>query len=379
MDDNYDLIVVGAGPAGAAAALSALRRRPDARVLMLDRAPLGRDKVCGDGIAPHAVAALAALGVSAVREDELVPRVRLVSPSGSGSGAVTASPGYVVPRRVFDERVARAAIDAGARFERARVTTVTQDRVGVTVNGRWTAPALVAADGSNSVVRREVGEPANRGSALAVALRGYAPTPAGLEKELLLRWDTQRAGGLCYAWAFPVSDGTTNIGYGMSSAAITGGRAQLEERMRALLPEIPADGIELVGHTLPLTVSRPKAAVGRVLLTGDAASLINPLTGEGIFSAIASGALAGGAAIDNPATAGQVYSRGLARQFGRQHRQTRALYPLINSRAVLDGVIRACQRDPRMFDRLLDIGLGDSSFTATDIARFVRIGLVRTT
>lgn len=369
---DFDLIVIGAGPAGSAAALSALRADASARVLLLDRAPLGRDKVCGDGIAPHAVVALEELGVSAVRDAEVVPAVRLSAPGGRSSGAVTRSPGYVVPRREFDERLARAAIAAGARFRQHRVMTVWQSERSVTIDGQYRAPVLVAADGSNSIVRRLVGEPSNQGSALAVAVRGYVPTPPQTARELVIRWDGQRAGGLCYAWAFPTSDGTTNVGYGMSSAAVTGGRAQLLDRLRTLLPEYDLDDVRLVGHTLPLTISRPRAAVGRVLLTGDAASLINPMTGEGIYSAIVSGALAGRLAVTRPNTAGRLYRAGLARRFGGQHRQLKALYPHINSRFVLDTIIRACERDRREFDRLLEVGLGDSRFTLRDIARFAR-------
>ena len=370
--ESFDLIVVGAGPAGSAAAIAALRARPDARVLFLDRAPIGRDKVCGDGIAPHAAAVLDTLGVTAVLPEEIVPQVRLVSPNGESNAAVTASPGYVVPRQTFDERLARAAIAAGAEFRMLKVSTLTQDDAGAIVNGDLCAPVVIGADGSNSVVRKLIGERANHGAALAVAIRGYAQTPVGHPNELILRWDSQRRGGLCYAWAFPTVNGTSNVGYGMSSAGLIGGRAHLEERLRALLPEFELDGVELTGHTLPLTVQRPRLAVGRVLLTGDAASLINPFTGEGIYSALASGALAGMAAVTDPETADKIYPVELMRRFGRQYRQTKALYPLINYRIVLDTVIRACKADPRMFDRLLEVGLGDSSFDLRDIVRFGR-------
>jgi geranylgeranyl reductase family protein len=373
--DTYDLIVVGAGPAGSAAALGALRERPDARVLMLDRAPLGRDKVCGDGIAPHAIAELDALGVSATRPEESVPTVRLVSPSGADRSAITQSAGFVVPRATFDERLARAAIGAGAEFRRERVTAMTVDAAGVRLNGRFHAPAVIAADGANSVLRRLVGERPNRGAALAVAIRGYAPTPRNHPRELVLRWDAQRSGGLCYAWAFPTADGLSNVGYGMSARGVEragGGRAHLLVRLRALLPEFDLTGVELRGHTLPLTVFRPRAAVGRVLLTGDAASLINPFTGEGIFSAIASGALAGKTAVRDPATAGDRYRAALAQRFGSQHRQFSTLYPLVDSRVVLDTVIRACQHDSSTFDRLLEVGLGDARFGVGDIHRFAR-------
>lgn len=132
---DYDLIVVGAGPAGSAAALAALRARPSARVLLLDRAPLGRDKVCGDGIAPHAVAELEALGVKAVMPSEIVATVRLSAPGGDSSAAVTTEPGYVVPRATFDERLARAALEAGADLVRHKVSTVTQSPDAVVVDG----------------------------------------------------------------------------------------------------------------------------------------------------------------------------------------------------------------------------------------------------
>ncbi|MCU1439246.1 MAG: geranylgeranyl reductase family protein [Rhodoglobus sp.] len=368
---DWDLIVVGAGPAGSAAAIAALRSKPDARVLLLDRAPFGRDKVCGDGIAPHAVAELESLGVHAVRPEESVATVRLIGPSGGNAGAVTTSPGYVIRRAVFDARLLRAAMVAGAEFEVAKVASLERQGASVTlVNGRWRAPVVIGADGSNSVVRRLIGEPTNHGRSLAVAIRGYAPTPDGSKRELTIRWDSQRSGGLCYAWAFPVADGTTNVGYGLSSAAKEHSRAHLERRLGALLPEFDLEGVALTGHTLPLTVSRPRPAVGNVLLVGDAASLINPFTGEGIHSAIASGAMAGRAALSS--APGANYAAALHARFGRQYRQTTTLYRIIDFPLVLDTVIRAGRNDPRMFDRLLEVGLGDAAFTLADLARFGR-------
>ena len=368
---DWDLIVVGAGPAGSAAAVAALRERADARVLILDREPIGRDKVCGDGIAPHALVELHRLGIHATEHEEEVARVRLVAPGGSAESAVVDSPGRVVPRAQFDERMLRAAIAAGADFRVERVTTVEQGRVN-----EHSASVVIGADGANSTVRRAIGEPSNRGRSLAVAIRGYVPTPAGAPREIMLRWDSRRSGGLCYAWAFPTAHGTTNVGYGMSSAAPDHDRKHLVRRLGELLPEYfegPAgvEGVELKGHTLPLTVRKPRPAVGRVLLVGDAASLISPFTGEGIYSAIVSGALAGRAAM-TAADPGPVYAKALRDRFGKQHRQARWLYPLIDFRIVLDTVINAAQHDRRMFERLLDVGLGDAAFSVADLLRFGR-------
>jgi flavin-dependent dehydrogenase len=329
-------------------------------VLLLDRAPIGRDKVCGDGIAPQTVAELAALGVDAVRPEEAVAAIRLTAP-----GAVSARAddgGWVVPRAVFDARLVRAALALGAAHREERVTSVRQDAGGVVVNDRYRAPVVVGADGSNSVVRRAAGQPGNSGPALAVAVRGYAPSPPGMPRELVIRWDAGR-GGLAYGWAFPTADGTVNLGYGAPSG-LPGGRAALEAGVRRLLPEFDLAGVRLTGHTLPLSVARPRAAVGRVLLVGDAASLDNPLTGEGIYAAVVSGALAGEAAVADPARAPRHYERRLARRFGRQHRQLAAVYPLLDSPGLLAAAIRACATRPRLFARLVDVGLGDGAFPA---------------
>lgn len=352
--------MVGAGPAGSAAAVAALRARPGARVLLLDRAPIGRDKVCGDGIAPQTVAELGALGLDAVRAEEAVGAIRLTVPGAASAEAENG--GWVVPRAVFDARLVRAAVELGARFREERVTSLRQDADGVVVNDRYRAPVVVGADGSNSVVRRLVGQPGNSGSSLAVAVRGYAPAPRNGPRELLIRWDAGH-GGLSYGWAFPTADGTVNVGYGAPSG-IAGGRAALEAGARRLLLEYDLTGVRLAGHTLPLSVARPRPAIGRVLLAGDAASLINPLTGEGIYSAVVSGALAGDAAITDPRRAPRRYTRRLARRFGRQHRQLAAVYPVLDSPALLAAAIRACAARPRLFARLIDVGLGDGAFPA---------------
>lgn len=364
---NFDLIVVGAGPAGSAAALAALRERPTARVLILDRAPLGRDKTCGDGIGPDAVTELTQLGLTEqLRPQERVSRFRLVAPSGVEILGVAPLPGYVVPRREFDLRLMSAAIAAGAIFQQHAVHEIHQNERDVAVDGRWSAPVLIGADGANSTVRRAAGEPRNRGRHLAVAVRGYVAAADGLD-ELYIRWDPVPGDGLGYAWAFPTARGMANVGYGTAAEGVS--KAHLVKRASELLPAFAIESTRMTGHLLPLSTRMPRLAVGRILLVGDAASQINPLTGEGIFYALASGALAGRVGIAD-SDAGNAYPRALRKRFGRQHRQLRALYPLIDRPRAIEATVRACARDERLFQRVLAVGLGDATFSIADLGRF---------
>ena len=115
---------MGAGPAGATAALAALHADPALQVLLLDRSDFPRDKSCGDGIAPHCFEKLASIGVTGV-EDGWTPLTRLELARGDESVAGTmARPVYVIPREVFDARLVERAVDRGATFRRERIVSI---------------------------------------------------------------------------------------------------------------------------------------------------------------------------------------------------------------------------------------------------------------
>ncbi len=359
----YDVAVIGAGPAGAAAALSALRTRPGARVLLLDRSDFPRDKSCGDGIAPHALDELARLGVADVLLDRVpIRRIRLVSPRGAVASTVLHRPDYVVPRQVFDARLVAAAVARGATFERhsARRLEVLNDRV--VIDDTWEARVVVGADGANGVVRRQLGVPAQAPATIAVAVRGYIPWETSDPEQVIVMdgrdWPA-------YAWRFDAGDGTSNVGFGMllpSLRAAGRGRDALHERLVELLPEA-AGATQLRGHHLPLSTGRPVQPAGRVLLAGDAAALINPLTGEGIFYALLSGRLAGAAAV-SPGDPGRSFRESLARELGRHLGHTTLLARITSHQRVLDAGVRATARSPRAMDALVEVGLGRGLITA---------------
>jgi flavin-dependent dehydrogenase len=121
---------------------------------------------------------------------------------------------------------------------------------GVTVDGAFTAPVLIGADGANSVVRRAVQQPPNRGRHLVLAVRGSVPAPPGFD-ELYLRWDPVPGHGLNYAWAFPTARATLNVGYETAGGAIS--KARLLARAAELLPDLPVKSARMSGHLLPLS------------------------------------------------------------------------------------------------------------------------------
>lgn len=358
----FDLVIVGAGPAGAAAALTARRMAPDATVAVVERATFPRDKPCGDALSPDAVAELGRLGVPHVVDGAPpVTRLRLRSPGGREVAAAPPAAGYVIPRRVFDARLAAAAHAAVPVWTTAAVRSVDALADGVRLRtsvGDVRARVVIGADGANSRLRRAaVGAPAPRHT--GVAIRGYAPAPDG-PAEMLLVWE--RAAGLAYGWSFPIDDDRCNVGYGVFAGAAPVRRAELERRMGALLPH-GTGATDVRGHRLPLSDGGMHPGRGRVLLAGDAASLVNPITGEGIFYALLSGRLAAQAAVRAPAAPVPGYRALLRAALGAHVRSTRWLARLAGTGPVLDQLVHAAARSPATSDLLADLAFGKGALT----------------
>ncbi|MEJ7650769.1 MAG: geranylgeranyl reductase family protein [Nakamurella sp.] len=365
----WDVVIVGAGPAGAAAALAALKARPDASVLLLDAAEFPRDKVCGDGVAPQALDVLGALGVdldALVAGTEPITSLDLVSPSGVRASGTFARPARVIPRKVFDERLVRAALAAGAQLAHCRVRSILRRDDHVLVADTYRARVVIGADGAESVVRRSSGAAPPPAGTVAVALRGYVPAdpwPAGRQ---LLRMTT--ADWPAYAWVFPVGDGTANVGYGQLLTGTPPSRAHLTLRLGELVPD--AVGVQLHGHRLPLSTGRPVFGHDRVLLVGDAASLINPLTGEGIYYAVLSGSLAGAAVMTADPVAH--YRLSMRKALGKHLRQSDLVSRASRRPGFVDVATAAAGADRRLFGSLVEFGLADGRLGVRDLAGLLR-------
>ena len=362
---DVDLAIVGAGPAGAATALGALAADPGLKVVMIDRSDFPRDKSCGDGIAPHVLDLLAEVGVEHLFDDRVpVSRLRLVR-DGQDVERVMARPAWVVPRRVFDARLVAAAQGAGAELLRHRVRTVRPARAGLELDDVLSARVVVGADGAHSVVRRGLGQPTGP---RALALRGYAPTTASRAGAQVITFATVRQPA--YAWSFDRGDGLANVGYGelLQHGSAPPTRALLLRRLEELLPGATEGGGDWVGHHLPLSTASWRPPTGPVLLVGDAAGLVNPMTGEGIFYAVATGLAAGRAAAaaiaeDDPASAGRRFSRETRPLLARHLRHTALASRLTRSGPLLRAGLRASARHQGVFDDLVELGLARGRIT----------------
>jgi menaquinone-9 beta-reductase len=370
----WDLVVVGAGPAGSAAAIGALRVDPSMRVALLDRAEFPRDKTCGDGIAPQVIDLLDGAGVTGIVDGHVpVPRLRLHR-GAVGVDREMVRPTWVIPRTVFDLRLVDAAQAAGATLLRRRVRDLSLGP-SVVLDGEVVARTVVGADGAHSAVRRALGMSPGP---MAVALRGYATTPSHRSRAQVIAFDPARQ--LAYAWSFDRGDGLSNVGYGelLVHPRDRPTRTQLRERLDALLPgATDGDTDSWKGHRLPLSTARWRPPAGRVLLAGDAAGLVNPMTGEGIYYAVATGLAAGRAAAEAviegaPATAGTRYARATKLLLAGHLRHVAAAAWLSRHSRVLEAGLRASTADQRVFDDLVELGLARGRIT-TSVAR----GLVR--
>jgi geranylgeranyl reductase family protein len=373
---HWDLVIVGAGPAGSAAALGALAAAPDLKVLLLDRADFPRDKTCGDGIATHAIAELERIGVHGI-EDGWPPVRRLeLALGGTSVSSDRHRLGWVIPRTVFDARLVDRATGAGAVLRRHRVVDVVPSPVhGATVDDIASATVVVGADGPYSVVRTAAGLPPTQRRALA--LRGYVQTPARWEGAQVIRFGERRRPS--YAWAFDRGDGLCNVGYGevLGREPEPPTRSLLLEELEHLLPGATDGGESWKAHQLPLSGWRWDQPDGPVLLAGDASGLVNPMTGEGIFYAVATGIRAGQAAAaavrtGDPSSAGAAYRRSVRQLLAVHLRHTSVAARLAGVPIVVHAGIRAASGDDRVFDDLVEIGLGRGRITPRLVGGLLR-------
>jgi geranylgeranyl reductase family protein len=329
---HADVVIVGAGPAGSAAAT--FLAQAGRTVVLLEKSSFPRDKVCGDALTPRAVKALQLLGLHDEADGRPRGWARQEGLRMYGGGVVLDLPwprladfpahSVTATRAVFDHTLARHAVVNGAQLwqgteaiEPVWLTRAHERVAGVRYrrgdgrHGVVRAPVVIAADGNSSRVAVAAGLHRDRARPMGVAIRGYYRSPRAemdlMEGFLEMRvpsTDTQDspAGELLpgYGWIFPLDGGLVNVGWGLLASSAHFGSTNYRDVLHRWVAGLPADW-ELNPDTLegrPRSAGLPMAhnrrpMVGRgLVLIGDSAGMVNPFNGEGISYAIEAAALA---------------------------------------------------------------------------------------
>jgi flavin-dependent dehydrogenase len=342
-------VIVGAGPAGSVAAI--ILARAGVRVRLLDRARFPRHKLCGDSLNPGSLAVLRRLGLEGAAAGHPISGMLVTGEAGVRVvGRYETADGRTVPRRDFDHRLVVAAAEAGARVEegalveRALVDTAGAVRVrGVVVTSRGRSAALharvvIAADGRYSRVARPFGLSRAAAHPRRWAVGAYFSGVAGMSAfgEMHVRQG-------CYIGVAPLPGGLTN------ACLVTGNRAGLRDAGSQLLSALRSDWLladRFAGATPvtppvtlgPLAVESSAAGMPGLLLAGDAAGFIDPMTGDGLRFAMCGAELAAAAALRTMESGIDAHGW-LARErrgaFASKYRFNRALRWLVSSPAAV--------------------------------------------
>lgn len=348
----HDALVVGAGPAGIAAALMLKRSGRD--VVVIDKATFPRDKCCGDGLTTGALRLLDELGFdpATVPSWKSCTDVRLRSPRGREISLMlpTAQQGMfaaIAPRNELDAALVQLAVNSGIPvYEGCAFSRLDDhaDRVSVTIEGMEALQTkfVIAADGMWSPVRKSLGKSESGYLGEWHAFRQYARNVTGPAADRLYVWfEEDLLPG--YAWSFPLAGNRANVGFGI----LRGGELSVQD-MKALWPNLLSRPhiTQALGHDfamedrhtawpIPARVTSATLSSGRVLFVGDAACVTDALTGEGIGQALLSGQLAAQAIVScgsrDPAVARSTYDRSMRHHFFADHRMSVALGAILRS------------------------------------------------
>ena len=404
MTHEYDVIVVGAGPAGSAAATHLLMGAPNLKVALLDKALFPRDKACGDGLGPGVVSQLKLLGIDIAS----IPAVQIIDTAevhGANDLAFStriadfdknASYGLTARRVDFDDLLRRRAIACGASYmdeTRFVDSSPTRDVVKINIESgsdrvqrTLTCRLLIGADGASSRVRRAIGVSPNSAKRTGIAVRAYADLDTAYSDRIFISFEDALRPG--YGWCFPFSDGTANVGVGMVISDFRRRRPQLNALLDDYLTTLARRGI-CVGkphsystHILPHGGALPQLTAEGTALVGDAGSMINPLSGEGIvyglraariLSEVALPALLTGECL---ASALSEYDRLVRSQFSRHLRSNFIAHRMLRNRWWSRFILGAAARDTHLQKLAVDLMFGDGHITATGVQRILSSGVV---
>jgi len=384
MQETYDAVIVGAGPGGSATAHYLARE--GFNVLLLDKFNFPRDKTCGDGLTPRALRVLDDMGIlNAVQQVGCrLDRVEFVAPKGhaAAAGIPKKEQGcdyvLVAPRFVLDNIILERALESGAQFRSpVRVTGVAQEENGMVVTGEqgnkalaFRARIVILAVGANTKLLLRMGL-LKKMPQMTLCARTYYDGITSVIDAIQCRLDGVPLPG--YGWIFPLSATSANVGIGMFPAGLAKrwmpktAHAAFDAfvqspSLRRLLAGARRTG-PIKGFPLRVDFARSPTFGERTMLVGEAAGLVNPVTGEGIDYALESGKMAA-AHVSHMFTMGDfsvkqlmTYDNMLRQHYQRLFVLCDQLRMLYLNPLILNQVVRAVGRDNELMTLLLNIAI----------------------
>ena len=378
---DYDVVICGAGPGGIMSAL--MLAQANKKVAIVDKAHFPRDKVCGDALSGKVVSVLKYGYPAAVQKLYNFPEklgsygIRFFAPSTEyldipfrigPNSSMQYPPGFISKRLDFDFFLFKlmSNFDQIHTIQGFQVQEVNSSDQGIEISdGKQSIRGriLIGADGAQSIVKKQL-----KGSQIdkkhhSAGIRAYYQGVRGFHTDHFIELHYVKDLLPGYFWIFPLPNGAANVGLGMLTHDVRKHQVNLRKRLIEIVsihPHIAPrfNHAKLVGNIsgfgLPLGSKRRKISGPGYMLVGDAASLIDPFTGEGIGNAMLSGKIAGEYAIkaleinDTSATFLSAYDQAVYKKMGKELALSHRLQQLVNYPWLFNFVVRKANRNPSM-------------------------------
>ncbi len=398
----YDVLIIGAGPSGSNAAISYKNLNPNLKVGLIDKSIFPRDKSCGDAIGPGVISALKRFNNQHILDNEpQVVSTTLYGPENIGIQNYIPevknkedSIVYVIPRIDLDNRILNLAKDLDVDvFEGYSFVSFEKDLDNKLVveikNGdnitKLGAKILVGADGANSRVRKQLNVNTNSDWHKAIAIRAYIDSPNYLEifKERTLMFEINVSAEKGYAWAFPSKGNLLNIGIGVPLNIFKKEKLDINVLLQDFITQLTNRGVVVENirdeksYLLPFASSRPKFKNDiNVALIGDASSMINPMSGEGIFYGMEAGYLLAKNTynlIDSPDLTKGIadYEKAFSKRFRKHYLSCALARLLLQSPFMTKRLLKVASNDQNTIDFVVELLFDEAYLTFGEVMKIV--------